>query len=116
MTEFLGAADLYVHSSISEGLPNGVLEAMAAGLPVVGTNIPGIREALDEEMFDCLAPPRDAEALAEKIISMIGNAPRRSAYGAANRLRIEAEFNLEKMGAKYMALLRYHLAPESREA
>lgn len=108
----LCAADLYVHSSVSEGLPNGVLEAMAAGLPVVGTLISGITEALGEEMHDCLAPPGDAEALADKIICMIGNAPRRSACGAANKQRIGVKFNLEKMGAAYTALLRDHLEPE----
>jgi glycosyltransferase involved in cell wall biosynthesis len=111
VAELLCATDVYVHSSPREGLPNGVLEAMAAGLPVVGTLIPGITEALGEGMLGCLAPPGDAEALADKIAEMIGDAARRSVCGAANRLRIAEEFSLEKMGARYMALLQGHLVP-----
>lgn len=111
VTALLCAADVYVHSSPREGLPNGVLEAMAAGLPVVGTLIPGIKEALGEGMLSCLAPPGDAEALADRIADMIGDAARRSVCGAANRLRIAEEFSLEKMGAGYAALLQGCLAP-----
>jgi glycosyltransferase involved in cell wall biosynthesis len=110
VAELLCATDVYVHSSPREGLPNGVLEAMAVGLPVVGTRIPGIEEALGEEMLGCLAPPGDAEALADKIADMIGDAARRSACGAANRLRIVKEFSLEKMGANYIAILQGGLA------
>jgi glycosyltransferase involved in cell wall biosynthesis len=112
--ELLCAADLYVHSSPREGSPNGVLEAMAAGLPVVGTAIPGIREALGEEMDDCLAPTGDAAALAGKIIEMIDDAPRRSACGAANARRIAEVFDVENMAAGYATILHEHLTPRVR--
>ena len=61
------AMDVCVHSSVKEGLPNAVLEAMHAGVPVVGTDIPGIREALGEQSAHFLVPAKDAVALAGRL-------------------------------------------------
>ena len=93
----LSAVDLGVLSSRSEGLPNAVLECMAAGLPVVATDIPGVREALGNEAVEHLAPTGDAEALAERVLALIGSPVLRETVGAANRLRVERAFTLERM-------------------
>ncbi len=88
----LQASDLGVLSSRCEGCPNAVLEYMAAGLPVAGTDIPGIREALGEQGKPWLAPVGDAAALADRILRLCGSEGLRRAYGAENILRIKNEF------------------------
>src|SRR5205085_3817786 len=92
----LSAVDVGVHSSVNEGVPNGVLECMAAGLAVVGTDYPGIREAVGSG-HDFLAPPFDVEALAERLIKLALDRDARERAGQANRIRIETDFHSTKM-------------------
>jgi len=87
------AADLAVFSSRLEGCPNGVLEAMASGLAVVGTDIPGICEALGEAGRPYLAAPGDAEALAERIVALLNDAEARHRLGAHYETRIAENFD-----------------------
>src|SRR2546423_1609424 len=84
----LSAVDLSVFSSRSEGCPNGVLESMAAGLAVAGTNTEGIKEAVGPAGKQFLASPGDAEALAEIILKLSGDPALCSMIGAENRKRI----------------------------
>lgn len=93
----LAASDLGVFSSHKEGCPNGVLECMAAGLAVAGSDIPGIREALGDEGVPWLAPEKDAGALAARIITLARDENARRAAAAANTARIKAEFSPDKM-------------------
>ena len=83
--------------SNAEGLPNSILEAMYAGLPVVGTDIPGIKEAVGEENFKYLAPPEDFQTLSEKIILFYENNSLRKLVGDKNKERVLKEFPLIKM-------------------
>lgn len=106
--ELLSAVDISVFSSDSEGLPNGVLESMAAGLPVVATDLPGIRSALPELQHWALVPPGSPEIFAEKIIAM-SDPVRSSECGAANRRRIEQEYSVERMGKSTLAVLERSL-------
>jgi glycosyltransferase involved in cell wall biosynthesis len=81
----LSAIDVGVLSSRREGSPNAVLEYMAAGLPVTGTDIDGIRECLGSSAT--LAPAGDADALAERIVRLASDAALRAAESARNRER-----------------------------
>lgn len=101
----LGAATLGVFSSRLEGCPNGVLECMAAGLAVAGTDIPGIREALGDEGCAHLAPVGDSETLAARIVALLRGHPAREAEGRRNRARIETEFSPQRMAAQTVAAL-----------
>jgi glycosyltransferase involved in cell wall biosynthesis len=101
----LSAADLGVFSSRSEGCPNGVLESMGAGLAVVATDCPGIREAVGEQSLPWLAPAGDAEALADRIAFLAEDAAIRARVGQANALRIQSEFGIERMNAEIGRLL-----------
>lgn len=69
--EILLQSDLMVSASIWEGFPTVILEAMAAGLPVVATDIPGTRELVRHDETGLLVPPRNPEALAAGILSML---------------------------------------------
>ncbi len=106
--ELLSAVDIGVFSSDSEGLPNGVLESMAAGLPVVATDLPGIRSALPELQHWALVPPGRPEMFSKMIIAMSEPA-RSSECGAANRRRIEQEYSVERMGKSTLAALERSL-------
>ncbi len=99
------AIDLCVFSSKYEGVPNGLLEGMAAGLAVVGTDIPGIREAVGPEGLEFLAPPDDAEALAAQVARFALDPELRLRVGAANRERIARVFGVERMCRETVALM-----------
>lgn len=101
----LGASDIGVLSSHSEGLPNGALECMAAGLPVAGTDLPGMREALGSEGAPLLAPPGDAEGLAAAIVRLVRDPDLRHAVGHANAARVREELGPERTLEEYAALL-----------
>jgi len=106
----LGAVDLCVHSSRTEGLPNAVLEAMAAGVPVVATDLPGVREAVGESAFRFLVPAGDPEAMADRILEFAGSerlrtetgtmliGRAREKFGADAMCRASADTILEAMG------------------
>ncbi len=93
----LRAADLCVHSSRTEGCPNGILEAMAAGLPVAGSDIPGVREAVGPEGHRFLAPPGDAEALADRAAVLLSDGALRASLGASLRERAARMFDAREM-------------------
>jgi glycosyltransferase involved in cell wall biosynthesis len=79
-------------STYREGLPKSALEAMAAGLPLVATDIPGCREAVVDGVTGLLVPPRDPQALAAALARLIGDAALRARLGEAARARAEQEF------------------------
>jgi glycosyltransferase involved in cell wall biosynthesis len=110
----LSAVDVGVLSSRGEGSPNGVLECMAAGLPVAGTDIPGIREALGEAGQPFLAPPGDAEALAERLLRLLSDPQLRADAGRANRARIAQAFAPRLLCEEMVRLL--HPASSTRSA
>lgn len=79
-----------------EGLPNAVLEAMAAGVPVVATNVAGNVEAVDDGVTGFLVPPRDEHALARAICELLENPALAARFGAAGRERVVRHFPLER--------------------
>jgi glycosyltransferase involved in cell wall biosynthesis len=88
----LHAADVLVHPSLSEGFSNIVLEAMACGLPVVGTRTAALNEQVEDGVTGLLVPPRDAEALAGAIVEILPDAERRARMGHAGRLRAQSRY------------------------
>jgi glycosyltransferase involved in cell wall biosynthesis len=102
----LTAADLLVQSSLEEGMPNAVLEAMAVGRAVVATAVGGTVEVVENERTGHLVPPKDSRALAESIVRVLQDSDLRQAYGSAGRRRIEGDFSLAAMVASYSSLYR----------
>lgn len=101
----LTACDLGVLCSNSEGSPNSAIEYMAAGLPVTGTDIPAMREVMDAESHRWLAPPRDANALAARIVGLASDAELRKRLGAINRARAESAFSPQRMCEETRAVI-----------
>ncbi len=104
------AADIGILMSAQEGTPNAVLESMAAGSPVVGSDLPGIRDALGAEDFGpCdsgwLVQGGDIAGAAAALIALAADPALRRRTGAAARARIEREFSLDAAAAGYAALL-----------
>ena len=85
---------MVVHSSIKEGCPNAVLEAMALGRCVCGTDISGIRQAVgSSEATDILSTPHDVDSLARIMSRLLTDKNERQQRGTVNMNRIENHFN-----------------------
>ncbi len=97
--------DLYVQPSVVAGMPNSVLEAMAAGLPVVATAVGGIPEVVVEGETGLLVPPRDSAALANAMLKLLVDGGLAEAFGRAGRARVEAHFGEDRMREQLETLL-----------
>ena len=91
----LAAADFGVLSSWEEGFSNVILESMAAGLPMVATNVGGNPEAVRDGETGLVVPPRDPAALGEAILSLAQDPALRHRLGAAALLRARKDFSIE---------------------
>ncbi|MFH1583382.1 MAG: glycosyltransferase family 4 protein [Candidatus Falkowbacteria bacterium] len=98
--KLLKAFDIYVCSSVKEGLPYSILEAMAAGLPIVSTNVGGISEMIGDEKTGLLVKPAEARELAEKIKTLLNNKTLAQELGQSAKEKVKTEFGLEKMVAE----------------
>jgi glycosyltransferase involved in cell wall biosynthesis len=110
VAELLAASDLFVLSSRSEGLPLSVLEAMAAGLPVVASSVGGIPELVLEGETGFLVPPGDPQRLAGAIERLLDDPPLRRRLGAAGRTRVQERFNLASSRQAHLDLYASLLA------
>jgi glycosyltransferase involved in cell wall biosynthesis len=106
----LADSDVFVLSSRSEGLPVSVLEAMAAELPVVASNVGGLGELVVDGQTGVLVPPGDPEALAEALGRLIGDRELRRRLGAAGRARAERLFDLDAFRQAHLDLYDRQLA------
>jgi len=102
--EALNTMDVFALPSISEGMSNTLLEAMASGLPVVATRVGGTPEVIEDGRSGWLFNPGDAEGLAEHLLRLASQERLREAYGAAARLRAVERFSLERMLQDYSQL------------
>ncbi len=91
------SADLFVMSSITEGLGSTVLDAMAMGLAVVGTRAGGIPEAVEDGVTGVLVPPGQSDALADALVRLLADPERRRRMGAAGQARVRAEFDVDHL-------------------
>ncbi|MBY0497173.1 MAG: glycosyltransferase [Cyanobacteria bacterium] len=91
------SADLFVMSSITEGLGSAVLDAMAMGHAVVGTRAGGIPEAMVDEETGLLVEPGDAKALAAAIVRLLKDAALRKQFGDAGRARVAEQFGVDRL-------------------
>ena len=116
------AFDLFVMSSVTEGLGTSLLDAMAAARPIVATTAGGIPELVAHRVNGLLVPPRDARALADAIVGALGDAVMRQRMGDAGFARVTERFTVERMvaatAAEYARVARrgHGADPEGRPA
>ncbi len=103
-SQLLPALDVFVLSSLSEGISLALLEAMAAGVPSVATAVGGNVEIISDPSCGLLVPPRSPRALAEAIQSLMDDRTRRQELMEGGRRRVEAAFSLRRMVGAYAAL------------
>ncbi len=89
----LCACHVYVYPSHAEGMPRSVLEAMAAGRPIITTNVAGCRETVDERINGCLVPPADPHALAVAMESFLKRPDLIPSLARASRAKAERRFD-----------------------
>lgn len=96
--------DVSVLSSTNEGFSNVIMESMAAGKPVVTTNVGGSKEMVKDGITGYLVPPADSRAIASAIVDLLQNPEKANAMGAAGRKVIREEFTVETMVKKHEEL------------
>jgi glycosyltransferase involved in cell wall biosynthesis len=105
----LRGADAFVLTSRNEGMANVLLEAMACGLPVVASDVSGVRTALGGGpgggAAGVIVPPERPEAVAEALRRILGDRAHASGLGAAARERVRAAFGVDRMVAEAEAML-----------
>jgi colanic acid/amylovoran biosynthesis glycosyltransferase len=104
--QVLQSGDIFLHTAVSEGIPNSLIEAMACGLPVIAADCGGIREALDHEVEGLIVPTRDAIATADAILRLGRSENARRKMGSAGRERVLRQFDLEKQAEEFSLLYR----------
>ena len=101
-TDVLGCIkgfDLFVMSSVTEGLGTSLLDAMACGKPIVATDAGGIPEVVDHGVTGTVVPARDPRAMAGAIVALLRDESRRQKMGQAGLARVKAGFTVERMVA-----------------
>ncbi|CAN5825236.1 hypothetical protein BH24DEI2_BH24DEI2_28140 [soil metagenome] len=111
--DLLGASDLFTLSSLFEGLPLVVLEALALGVPVVGTNVCGIRDAIQDGVTGRLVAPKDSGALAAGLLEALCQPEMRQRWAEAGRARFHACHRAERMAADTRSVYEQLLAGEA---
>jgi glycosyltransferase involved in cell wall biosynthesis len=104
VARLLLAADVFLLTSISEGIPLTVIEAMAAGLPVVATQVGGVSEIVEDGYTGLLAPAGDDANLAERLLRLAADPALRAQMGQLGRQRVMDLFSESQMHDRYLEL------------
>ena len=107
--DYMAAADVFVLPSLSEGFPLTILEAMAAGLPIVTTRVRGLPEIIEEGGNGFLVEPRNHQQIAERLLSLFSNDKLAEAMGQSNRDKARGyswQSIVERLEGLYRGLVR----------
>jgi glycosyltransferase involved in cell wall biosynthesis len=104
--EILWASDAFAMPSLKEGLGVAALEAMASSLPVIASDVGGLREAVEDERTGIIVPPANSGKIAAAIQRMAESDGLRTQMGAAARVRVVENYSMKKMAARTLALYR----------
>ncbi len=104
LSPFYRGLDVYLNTSLHEGLPISVLEAMACRLPVIAPRVGGFPEIIDNGVQGYLIGERNPEIFAQRCLSIYNNNVLKRKMGEAARARVEAEFSAEQMARNYFNL------------
>ena len=113
ISDYLAAADLFVHIPLWEGLGVAVIEALAAGLPVVASRVGGIPDLIEDQTTGLLVPPQEPAALAAALSRLVHDPHWAARLGRAGQARVRARFDITVMAQANEALY-YGLLSASR--
>src|SRR5207244_1753909 len=113
LDHFLPHFDAFVLPSFTEGLPNVVLEAFAASVPVVATAVGGTPEVVDNGVNGYLVPAGDAALLADRIDKLLDDPALRQSMGSRGRQRVAEEFSFPTQSVQYQRLFEKVVAKSS---
>ena len=105
VNEWLSNSHVFVLPSHREGVPRSTQEAMATGLPIITTDVPGCRETVVDGKNGFLVPAFDVDILSEKMIWFIQNPERIESMGFASRCIAEEKFDVHKVNAKMLKIM-----------
>jgi glycosyltransferase involved in cell wall biosynthesis len=105
LDRFLPGLDVFTLPSYTEGLPNVVLEALAARVPVVATAVGGTPEALEDGEDGFLVPPGEPGPLADRILALLSDSERRAVIGLTGQRHVQEKFSFASQGRQYCDLL-----------
>jgi glycosyltransferase involved in cell wall biosynthesis len=103
--DLMGELDVFVLTSLWEGLPLAMIEAMAAGVPIVASRVDGVSEAVTDGVEGFLVPPKDAEGFADRIRALLADEDLRKRMGRA-ALERSAAFDIPTMIRRHDELYR----------
>lgn len=106
MGTFYQGLDLYLNTSVHEGIPISVLEAMAHGVPVIAPRVGGLSEIVADGIDGYLLEGRNPKDFAEKCIQLYGDETLRKHMGIAARKKVAEEFSVDRMAEQYFRLYR----------
>lgn len=106
---YLKGCDLFVLSSLFEGMPNVVMEAMAMHKPVIATDVNGVRELMVDGKTGIIVPPKKPAALATAIANVIDNPDLLTEFGRAGYERVKSEFSMSAMATNLECYLQQKL-------
>jgi glycosyltransferase involved in cell wall biosynthesis len=105
VNEWLSNSHVFVLPSYREGVPRSTQEAMAVGLPIITTDVPGCRETVVDGKNGFLVPAFDIDRLSEKMIWFVQNPERIESMGLASRCIAEEKFDVHKVNAKMLKIM-----------
>ncbi len=105
VSSFLKGIDILVHPTYREGLPRVLLEGGSTGVPLVTTDVPGSRDVVDEPYIGFLAPIRDVEVLARKVLKLILSPALRKKQGKRARKRVMVRFSNQRIFQQIFSLV-----------
>ena len=115
VADVMRGLNCFVLPSLSEGISNTILEAMASGLPVIATDVGGNAELVVSGRTGLLVPAGDVEAMAQSLIGMAADPHRAAAMGQLARERVEQEFSMRAMVSAYQGLYDRQIRPATRD-
>ncbi|MGF1522584.1 MAG: glycosyltransferase family 4 protein [Leptolyngbyaceae cyanobacterium] len=111
---YLQQTDIFILPSFAEGVPVVLMEAMAAGVPVLTTRIAGVPELVVHGESGWLVPPGDQQSLADSLAMLVEDADLRQRLGEAGRAQVASDFNVETEAKKLADIFRQVVAGESQ--
>ncbi len=109
----LSAMDIYVHASFEEGSSNALLEAMAAELPIIATNVGGNKETLENGKHGILIPPSNPEQLKIALLDLIADKKLQTRLSRSAKNYVNQTYSIEQMVNSHIQLYTSHLIPKS---